>query len=150
MPAKAKRKISAQSLPIQQNLPFDHEGRFFDLREIFDRINRRFFNNALRNYTICWGRRRRKAPVRYFVFGTIREDERIIRIHPLLDAEFVPAWFIEYVVYHEMLHAVVPEETFSTGRRKVHTDEFYRREKQFPNYARARRWESENLSRLLR
>ncbi len=148
--SKTKRKISAQSFPIQQQLPFSHEGRFFDLREIFDRLNARFFNNSLKGYTICWGRRRRQRPLRYFVFGTIREEEKLIRIHPLLDEPFVPLWFLEYVVYHEMLHAVVPEEEGPNGRRKIHTEAFYKRERQFPSYARARKWEEANLERFLR
>jgi hypothetical protein len=74
----------------------------------------------------------------------------VIRIHPLLDQPFVPRWFLEYVLYHEMLHSVVPEEVDSTGRRRIHTQEFYRRERAFPRYHRARRWETENLARCLR
>ena len=68
----------------------------------------------------------------------------------MLDAAFVPGWFIEYVVYHEMLHSVVPDEPGLNGKRKVHTDEFNRRERQFHFYRRARQWENENLARFLR
>jgi hypothetical protein len=74
----------------------------------------------------------------------------VIRIHPLLDQPFVPRWFLEYVLYHEMLHSVVPDEVDSAGRRRIHTAKFYRRERAFPRYRRARRWESENLARFLR
>ena len=70
---------------------------------------------------------------------------------PLLRYQpFVPKWFLEYVLYHEMLHSVVPEETDSAGRRRVHTEEFNRREQAFPRYRRARQWEAENLARFLR
>jgi len=44
----------------------------------------------------------------------------------------------------------VPDETVSGGRRRVHTEEFNRRERDFPSYCRARRWEEENLARFLR
>jgi len=54
------------------------------------------------------------------------------------------------VLYHEMLHSVVPDETDAAGRRRVHTEEFYRREKAFPRYRLARKWEDENLARFLR
>ena len=37
-------------------------------------------------------------------------------------------WFLNYVLYHEMLHSVVPDEVYPSGRRRVHTEEFYRRE----------------------
>jgi len=97
-----------------------------------------------------WGRRRKHRPREYFIFGTIQEEDQVIRINPLLDQPFVPLWFLRYVLYHEMLHSVVPDETVSRGRRRVHTEEFNRRERDFPSYRRARRWEEENLARFLR
>lgn len=148
--SKPKRKLSTAKLPLQRQLGFLHEGRFFDLRAIFDKINAQYFDNALRDYTITWGRRRKLPPKDYFVFGTIQEEDRLIRIHPRLDAQFVPRWFIEYVVYHEMLHAMVPDEVDAAGRRRVHTEEFNRQEKNFRYFRRARRWEDENLARFLR
>jgi hypothetical protein len=83
-------------------------------------------------------------------FGTIQEEDRVIRINPLFDQPFVPLWFLQYVLYHEMLHSVVSDEIVSAGRRRVHTDEFNRLERKFRNYQRARRWEEENLARFLR
>jgi len=148
--AQAKRKISCLSLPLQQQLSFDNEGRFFDLKSIFDKLNSKYFSNALRRYRIVWGRRRKKRPKSYFVFASIQEADRIIRVHPLLDARFVPQWFMEYVIYHEMLHAQVPDEFDRSGRRRVHTERFNMRERRFPLYHKARRWEAENLARFLR
>jgi hypothetical protein len=148
--AKGKRKVSRPKLPMQRQLSFRHEGRYFDLRAVFDKLNARYFDHALRNYTITWGKRRRQPPKEYFIFGTIQEEDRVIRIHPLLDAPFVPTWFLEYVVFHEMLHSVVPDEVDRSGRRRVHTEEFQERERQFFHYHRAKRWEDENLARFLR
>jgi predicted metal-dependent hydrolase len=150
MAKKTKRKLARAKLPMQRQLNLRHGGRYFDLREIFDRVNARHFRNRLRNYTVEWGRRRKQRPKAYFVFGTIQEEDRVIRINPSLDQPFVPMWFLEYVMYHEMLHSVVPDEVGPGGRRRVHTDEFYRREKEFPQYRRARRWEDENLARFFR
>lgn len=137
-------------LPMQRQLSFRHEGRYFNLKAIFDKLNAKYFSNTLRGYQITWGRRRRLPPKEYFVFGTIQEEDRLIRIHPLLDAPFVPTWFLEYIVYHEMLHSVVPDEFDANGRRRVHTDAFNKLERKFPLYHRARRWEDENLARFLR
>lgn len=147
---KRKRKVSHSRLPFQKELPFGCEGRYFNLKAIFNKLNARYFRNRLRGYAIVWGRRRRLPPKEYFVFGSIQEEDRIIRIHPLLDARFVPRWFLEYVVYHEMLHSVVPDEFDANGRRRVHTEEFNRREQAYPRYKAARRWEEENLCRFLR
>ncbi len=150
MTKQPKRKVSAVTLPMQRQLQLGHSGRYFDLKAIFRRVNSKHFRNRLRGYKIVWGRRRRLRPVRYFVYGTIQEEDRIIRIHPLLDAPFVPEWFVEYVIFHEMLHAVVPDEKLASGRRKVHTEQFNTREKRYRNYWRAQRWESKNLARFLR
>src|SRR6266566_7072877 len=148
--AKTKRKLAHPKLPMQGQLNLRQEGTHFDLRPIFDDLNRRYFRGRLRDYKVIWGRRRKRRPKEYFIFGTIQEEERVIRINPLLDQPFVPRWFLEYVLYHEMLHSVVPEEIDTIGRRRVHTDEFNRREREFPRYRRARRWEDDNLARFLR
>jgi len=145
-----KRKLAHPKLPMQQQLNLRHEGTHFDLRAIFDDLNQRHFRKRLRGYKVGWGRRRKHLPREQFVFGTIQEEDRVIRINPALDQPFVPLWFLRYVLYHEMLHSVVPEEPLSRNRRRVHTEEFNRREREFPDYRRARRWEDENLSRFLR
>jgi SprT-like family len=150
MAKKTKRKVGISKLPMQRQLNLRHEGRYFDLQRIFDRLNERYFRGRLRDYEVKWGRRRKHRAKEYFIFGTIQEEDRVIRINPLLDQPFVPLWFLQYVLSHEMLHSVVPDELISGGRRRVHTEEFNRREREFRNYQRARRWEEDNLARFLR
>ena len=150
MAKKTKRKQAHPTLPMQRQLNLRHDGKHFDLQRIFHRLNQRFFRGRLRGYKIEWGRRRKHRPKEYFIFGTIQEEDRVIRIHPALDQPFVPLWFMQYILFHEMLHSVVPDEELPGGRRRVHTEEFNRRERQFPGYRRARRWEEENLAKFLR
>src|SRR3954465_11363845 len=150
MAKKTKRKSAHLTLPMQRQLNLRHEGRYFDLQRIFDKLNQRYFRGRLRGYEVKWGRRRKQPPKEYFIFGTIQEEDRVIRINPALDQPFVPLWFLQYVLYHEMLHSVVPDEVDANGRRRVHTEEFNRREREYPSYRRARRWEEENLARFLR
>lgn len=146
-----KRKACAPRFPLQRQFEFSEagQGRYFNLREIFDKLNERYFGNRLKRYRIVWGQRRTERPREIIVFGTIQEEDRMIRIHPLLDRVFVPTWFVEYVVYHEMLHAVVPDEYDSAGRRMVHHEKFLARERQFRWFRRAKAWEEENLGRFL-
>ena len=150
MAKKTKRKVAYRTLPMQRHLNLRQEGEHFDLGAIFDHLNKRYFRGRLRNYKVEWGRRRKHRPKDHFVFGTIQEEDRVIRIHPLLDQAFVPRWFLKYIRYHEMLHSVVPDKLLRSGRRRVHTEEFNRRERQFRSYHRARRWEEQNLARFLR
>jgi predicted metal-dependent hydrolase len=150
MAKKTKRKIAHPKLPMQRQLNLQHEGKYFDLRAIFEGLNERHFKGRLRGYKVMWGRKRKRRPKEYFIFGTIQEEDRVIRINPALDQPFVPLSFLKYILYHEMLHAVVPDEVRSNGQRCVHTEKFYERERKFPRYRSARRWEEENLARFLR
>src|SRR5438128_6912326 len=126
------------------------EGTDVILHAIFERLNERCFRGRLRGYKVMWGRRRRHRAKEYFIFGSIQEEDRVIRINPLLDQPFVPPWFLRYILYHEMLHAVVPDEIRANGQRCVHTEKFYERERKFPRYRSARKWEEENLAKFLR
>lgn len=146
-----KRKVGAVRLPFQRQFDFPElsQGRVFNLRAIFDKLNEEYFRNRLRGYSIVWGRRRKGRPRDQIVFGTIQEEDRIIRIHPLLDRRFIPTWFVEYVIYHEMCHAVVRDQYDAAGRRIVHHEKFFARERQFRWFRRAKNWEQENLARFL-
>lgn len=143
--------MASLSLPLQRQFEFPEpsQGRVFNLRAIFDKLNAEYFRNRLRDYSIVWGRRRKGRPRDQIVFGTIQEDDRIIRIHPLLDRRFIPTWFVEYVIYHEMCHAVVRDEYDSSGRRIVHHEKFFERERRYRWFRRAKTWEQENLARFL-
>ena len=126
------------------------QGVFHDLQAIYDEINHQYFHGEV-EARICWGteatlRRRRRTTIK---LGSYTAQERLIRIHPKLDQEFVPRYFIAYVVYHEMLHHVMPA-TRVAGRRKLHPPQFRARERLFRHRDRAVAWEATNLDRLLR
>ncbi len=122
-------------------------GRQYDLQAIFERLNGRFFEGAI-DARIGWGRAgpgRRRRTIRMGVYDHLT---RTIRIHPSLDRPEVPLFFVEYIVFHEMLHQAVPGK--DTGSRKQHHGpEFRARERRYPEYARALTWEKENLNLLL-
>jgi hypothetical protein len=71
-------------------------------------------------------------------------------MNPILDHEKVPLFFLEFVVYHEMLHAVCEPLIDSRGRTWVHTREFRAREKLHPFFASAKAWEKQSLTVLKR
>jgi hypothetical protein len=127
-------------------------GRHHDLQAIYDRLNARMFEGAL-DARITWGpgggqrdgvRRRRSIKM-----GSYAVEDRVIRIHPALDQESVPEFFVSWIVFHEMLHGK-HEVLRSNGRRRFHTRAFLDEEKTFPDYERACAWEKANLDRLLR
>jgi len=125
----------------------DPRGRFHDLQSILDRLNAEHFAGAV-EARIGWGRSGALPGRRSIRTGVYLHAARAIRIHPALDREEVPAFYVEAVVFHEMLHQVVPPEERG-GRRVVHGPAFRRRERAWHGHARARAWERANLSLLL-
>src|SRR2546430_5259134 len=138
MAKKTKRKVAYRRLPMQQQLNLRQEGEHFDLGEIFDQVNKRYFRGRLRDYKVEWGRRRKHRPQDHFIFGTIQEEDRTIRVHPLLDQAYLPRWYLEYLLYHDMLHLIVAAEVLRGGPRRVYTVGFNRRGRQYLNYNRVR------------
>ena len=82
--------------------------------------------------------------------GVYFHDQKVIRIHPAIDDTRVPRYFVEMVVFHEMLHQIHPPAVDGAGRRVVHGAEFRAAERRFPGYWRARAWEKAHLHLLLR
>jgi hypothetical protein len=122
-------------------------GRVHDLQAIFDRVNAEHFGGEI-EARIGWGAVRLGRRRRTVKTGVYVQDARIIRIHPTLDRPQVPEFYVAAVVFHEMLHQAVPAREVN-GRRVVHGVEFRRRERAYPDHARARAWEERNLSLLL-
>ena len=73
-------------------------------------------------------------------FGSYEAETDTIRIHPDLDSRKTPRVFLEYIVYHEMLHVIHPTQVHPSGRRTVHTAAFKRAERRFPHLGEAMRY----------
>jgi len=114
-------------------------GRHHDLAELYDEINRAYFGNKV-TAAITWGTRSPRSAVRKRTVGSYSERSNTIRINPVLDRAGVPACYVAFVVYHEMLHADMGIAMRGT-RRSVHPREFRRREKLFREYEKAMAWE---------
>ena len=132
--------------PLQK---LTERGRVHDLGEIFAQLNAQHFDRRL-DARIGWGRRSPEGRRRSIKMGVYLHDQKLIRIHPALDFERVPRFFVELVVFHEMLHQVHPPALDDAGRRVVHGPQFRAAERRFPGYLRARAWEKAHLHLLLR
>lgn len=141
--------IIRQQVRRPRHLKLRTVGRYHDLQIIFDQLNADRFDGKLQA-RITWGpvatRKRRRRSIK---MGSFAVEDRIIRIHPALDQDCVPGYFVAWIVFHEMLHGK-HEVLRSGGRRRFHTKEFLAEERTFPEYTRACAWEKENLDRLLR
>jgi predicted SprT family Zn-dependent metalloprotease len=121
---------------------FSTEGRRHDLLDIYERLNREFFAGEIL-CRITWGRRGKRRIRRSRTLGSYSPHSNIIRINPALDSLRVPRFFVEYIVFHEMLHALLGVEE-RNGRRTIHSQDFRALERRFPHYERAMAWERRN------
>lgn len=126
-------------------------GRVYDLKMLYAEVNAAHFSDRVKAW-ITWGREtggRRRRSIR---FGSYSPPENVIRIHPLLDRDFVPRFFVRYIVFHEMLHAALGVEETPSGRRRIHPPQFKTIEEAYPDYERAIAWmeNPHNLDRLLK
>ena len=130
--------------------PLHTQGQSHDLLAVFNAMNKRYFGGTV-DALITWGRvgSQRGETRRTLKLGSYSATERLIRVHPVLDRGWVPRYFISYIVYHEMLHHVIPAE-MSGARRVLHPKQFLLREQLFRDYDRALAWERTHIHRLLR
>lgn len=107
-------------------------GRYYDLAEIYARLNKRFFSGGLSSCRVGWSPRPSRS-----ILGRYDPAHHTITISKSLDSESIPLEIVEYLVFHEMLHIGIPLERRGS-RRVIHPRAFREAEKAFPNYRRVR------------
>ncbi|MBA2503190.1 MAG: M48 family peptidase [Pyrinomonadaceae bacterium] len=103
-------------------------GRAYDLDRIFNRLNRRYFDGELPKPSLTWSQRRTRR-----ILGHHDAVHDTIVVSKTLDAPEVPEWFVEFILYHEMLHIKHPARLVR-GRRVYHTKAFRHDEQRFARY----------------
>lgn len=126
-----QRAIDATRRERGRKVVSSARGRVYDLEQIFTRLNRRFFDGALKKPTLTWSQRETQR-----ILGHHDAAHDTIVISKSLDEVDVPDWFVEFVLYHEMLHIKHPARVVK-GRRYYHTRAFRVEERRFPYYEEA-------------
>lgn len=122
-------------------------GRTYNLKQLFDEVNKEYFGNAI-DLNLTWFGRHTHKNRSQLTFGLYHEPLKLIKVHRLLDRPAVPKYFVSFVIYHEMLHHVCPSYFDEKGRHRIHSREFKRRETEFKEYDRAHSWLQQNRERL--
>jgi hypothetical protein len=147
----AKFRISPLSSPLPSPaIPYaGPEGNVYDLLAIYDYLNHHYFDNEI-NAFVRWGKAppKPKRPHNTLYYGRYEFSERLITIHRRLDSEEVIPRFVEFIMFHEMLHQKHPPRRIR-GVRAWHTPEFRAEEKTFEDFDRIIQWECLNRNRLL-
>jgi hypothetical protein len=108
------------------------EGASHNLEEIFERLNRQYFDGLLGRPLLGWSRRFSRS-----LLGHFDPSHNAIIISRIFDRPATPALALEYVMFHEMLHLRYPVD-HNGVRRRVHTREFRQAERAFPKLAEAK------------
>jgi hypothetical protein len=110
---------------------FGPEGRFFNLEEVFDTLNMRFFGGLMGRPELTWSEHHAKRSL-----GHYDAAHNTIVVSRVFDRPSSPRYAIEYLLYHEMLHLKHPVRMRGL-RRCVHSREFKAEEARFPQLAEA-------------
>jgi predicted metal-dependent hydrolase len=107
-------------------------GHHYDLDEVFETLNRRFFNGLLGRPILTWS-----AHAARRMLGHYDAAHNTIVVSRVFDRANTPRSAIEYLMYHEMLHLKHPVRV-KAGRRCVHSREFQAEERLFPELEEAK------------
>ena len=132
----------------KRNAPLVTKGKHHDLLALYEKLNDRYFDGGdQRSHHVGQGSDvRRPRSGRRSSSEATRAFDRSIRVHPALDEKWVPRYFVAYIVYHEMLHHVIPGSR-GLGRVNLHPPEFKEREKEFRHFERSLEWEKKHVAR---
>ncbi len=106
-------------------------GHYYDLDEVFEDLNARFFHGLMARPRMSWSQSKTRR-----ILGHYDPAHNAIVISRVFDHPQVPRFVVEYIVYHEMLHLKHPVK-LRGSRRCVHSSEFQADEKLFPMLAEA-------------
>ena len=101
------------------------QGRHFDMQELFEELNFRYFFGLMPRPTLGWSPRASRT-----LLGHYDPSHNTIVLSRILDQDTTPRLAVEYVLFHEMLHVRYPAE-HNGSRRCVHTKSFKEAEKAF-------------------
>jgi hypothetical protein len=108
------------------------EGATWNLEEIFEELNLRYFGGLMARPDLGWSRRPSRTTL-----GHYDPSHNAIILSSMLDKPKVDRLAVAYVMYHEMLHLKHPVDHRGV-RRRVHTREFREEEKQFEGFQEAK------------
>ncbi|HUP60530.1 MAG TPA: hypothetical protein VNA69_08955 [Thermoanaerobaculia bacterium] len=89
---------------------------------------------------VRWGQQISRKRRRTIRLGSYNHHTAEVRIHPILNAPQVPAFFIQSVIYHEYLHHVLGPK---------HNARFHKHERHFRYHRESQEWLRRNLWILL-
>ena len=106
-------------------------GQHFDLQQVFEQVNQTYFAGKMKAPVLVWNK-----TITHLKFGHYQPNTDTVMISISLDNAKTPAYVIDYVMYHELLHRQMG--TSKNGSRTyAHTKSFRQAEARFPKQQQA-------------
>jgi hypothetical protein len=138
---------------VRRERPGSPAGRCHDLEELAEDLWSGFLAGGLegeRRPRLEWGPRRRSRSRGGLRLGSWDPITNRVRLHPVLDSDEVPAWFIRAVLVHELLHALHPPVRDARGHWRPHHARFRAAERTWPDHEKAREYERLHIAAWVR
>ena len=129
-----RRHIACVRRKRARRIPDNPLGSSHDLDPMFASLNAEYFDGRLRRPRLGWSARPWRSQ-----FGCYDPSLDQIVMSKRLDRADVPAYAVEFILYHEMLHVKHPLRAAACGLQ-AHSPEFRTEEKRYAHYARARKF----------
>jgi len=110
------------------------KGETYDLDEVFEALNTRFFHGLLGRPQLTWSEQLARR-----CLGHYDAAHNTIMVSKVFDRKATPRYAVEYLMYHEMLHLKHPVKV-KAGRRCVHSRDFKAEESLFPELEKAKEY----------
>jgi hypothetical protein len=111
--------------------PARTQGGHFNLQQVFERVNQAYFQGQMDQPNLTWNK-----TLTHRKFGHYQANTDTVMLSISLDKSSTPAYVIEFVMYHELLHKQLGVVT-NRGRRYAHTKAFREAEARFPQQEQA-------------
>lgn len=110
------------------------KGKYFDLKDIFDEINRDYFAGTMPQPQLKWSNQ-----VNTSLMGKYNPESDTLTINSGLDTGATPRYVIGSVMHHELLHKYLGVK-HQNGRTISHSKEFRELEKQYKEYEQSQKF----------
>ncbi len=126
-------------MPARRSIP--------DLNKRLKSLQRKYFGDCQDLPIIVWSHPVRKVK-ECCLFGCYRPDQNFIYVNWVLSQAWVPDYFLDFIIYHELCHHM--QDEIPLRGETAHSTRFVEWEQQFTHYAKARKWEQKNVMRVFK
>ncbi|MCC8189533.1 MAG: hypothetical protein LIP77_02690 [Planctomycetes bacterium] len=145
--AAALAREPAAARPRREPSPERSRAAHHDIVAYARRLNQTYLGGRS-TARVVWGRRGTRRGRRSIRFACYDPERNLVIMNRKLDSPDIPAYFVEYVLFHELLHEVLGIGRRADGRRDIHGSLFKLMESTYPDFAKAVRFEKELCTRL--